>query len=111
MTIDTNKLKDSLNNNTQALFVKTDEIVEGETYPLYGMITKFLDETLNNVVVEINNQYKAVLRIPEQKNIELLKERAFDPGVFVSKVISKHPVLLVEVSTVVFGKRNSEYTI
>lgn len=104
MTTDVNKIRESL--KSENYLIKEGEVVEGETYPLYGMITKFIDETPNNVVVEINHYIKAVMQIPEIKNINLLKERSFDPGIFVAKIISKYPVMVVEVSTVVFGKRS-----
>ena len=104
MKTDVNKIRESL--KSENYLIKEGEVVEGETYPLYGMITKFLDETPNNVVVEINHQYKAIMQIPETKSINLLKERAFDPGIFVAKIISKYPIMIVEVSTVIFGKRS-----
>ena len=90
--------------------VKNGEVSVGETYPLYGMITKIISETPKEICVEINHQYHAVMHIPEPEKIELLKERAFEPGIFVAKVLTKDPIMLVEVTTVVFGKRDSTLT-
>lgn len=97
--------------NNQDLFnklgceVKFGDVEVGNTYPLYGMITKILDDSPGNVVVEINFSIKANMSIPEVDKIELLKERAFEPGIFVSTVTSKDPKIEVDCSTVVFGKR------
>lgn len=85
--------------------VKFGDVEVGSTYPLYGMITKIVDDTPGHVVVEINFSITANMTIPDREKIELLKERAFEPGIFVSKVTSKDPKVEVDCSTVVFGKR------
>jgi hypothetical protein len=89
------------------LEVKTGEVEIGQTYPIYGMITKMLDETPGKVVVELNFSIRANMSIPDQDKIELLKERAFEPGIFVSTVTSKENGINVDCSTVVFGRRNN----
>ncbi|MCO6431053.1 MAG: hypothetical protein J5J00_09355 [Deltaproteobacteria bacterium] len=87
------------------LEVATGEVEIGNTYPIYGMITKILDETPGNVIVELNFSIRANMAIPDHDKIELLKERAFEPGIFVSTVTSKEPGVVVDCSTVVFGRR------
>lgn len=87
------------------LEVTSGEVEVGQTYPIYGMITKLLDETPGEVVVEINFSIKANMAIPEDEKIELLKQRAFEPGIFVSTVKSKDDGITVDCSTVVFGRR------
>lgn len=87
------------------LEVATGEVEIGQTYPIYGMITKLLDETPGSVVVELNFSIRANMVIPDQKKINLLKERAFEPGIFVSTVRSKEDGIEVDCSTVVFGKK------
>ena len=87
--------------------VKFGEVEIGSTYPLYGMITKILDETPGHVVVELNFAIKATMSIPDGDKISLLKERAFEPGIFVSTVTTKEPKIEVDCSTVVFGKRQA----
>jgi len=89
------------------LEVTSGEVEVGQTYPIYGMITKILDETPGKVLVEINFSIKANMAIPEQEKIELLKERAFEPGIFVSTVTSKDNGIAVDCSTVVFGRRQT----
>ena len=71
------------------------------------MITKIVDETPGQVVVEINFSIRANMSIPDKEKVDLLKERAFEPGIFVSTVTCKEPKIEVDCSTVVFGKRQS----
>jgi hypothetical protein len=81
------------------------EVEIGKTYPIYGMITNLLSEQPGDVVVEINFNIKARMSIPELEKIKLLKERSFEPGIFISTVTSKEEGICVDCSTVVFGKR------
>jgi hypothetical protein len=87
--------------------VKFGDVEIGTTYPLYGMITKILDDTPGKVIVEINFNIRANMSIPDREKIDLLKERAFEPGIFVSTVTQKDPSIEVDCSTVVFGKRQA----
>jgi hypothetical protein len=87
------------------LEIAAGEVEIGQTYPIYGMITKILDETPGSVLVEINFSIKANMAIPDPEKIELLKERAFEPGIFVSTVTQKDGGVTVDCSTVVFGRR------
>ncbi len=87
------------------LEVTSGEVEIGQTYPIYGMITRVLDETPGTVQVEINFSIIANMAIPDPGKIEILKERAFEPGIFVSTVRSKEDGIKVDCSTVVFGKR------
>ena len=89
------------------LEVAQGEIEVGQTYPIYGMITKILDDTPGNVIVEINFNIRANMAIPDANKVELLKERAFEPGIFVSTVKTKAEGIIVDCSTVVFGKRQA----
>lgn len=87
------------------LEVTTGEVEIGQTYPIYGMITKIVDDTPGGVIVELNFSIKACMVIPDKDKIEVLKERAFEPGIFVSTVTSKDGGISVDCSTVVFGRR------
>ena len=99
------------NNNDANFFEKfglevaAGEVEIGQTYPIYGMITKILDDTPGRVMVEINFSIRANMAIPDSDKINLLKERAFEPGIFVSTVTSKEEGIKVDCSTVVFGRR------
>ena len=87
------------------LEVSTGEVEVGNTYPIYGMITKIISDTPGNVVVEINFSIRANMSIPDNDKVNILKERAFEPGIFVSTVTSKEPSVTVDCSTVVFGRK------
>lgn len=89
------------------LEVSSGEVEVGKTYPIYGMITKIMDETPGNVTVELNFSIRANMTIPNREKVELLKERAFEPGIFISTVVSKEEGVTVDCQTVVFGKRQN----
>ena len=89
------------------LEVTTGEVEVGQTYPIYGMITKLLNDTPGSGVVELNFSIRANMAIPESAKVELLKQRAFEPGIFVSTVVSKEKGIEVDCSTVVFGRRQN----
>lgn len=58
----------------------------GETVPLYGMITNILAETENTLVVEINYNIKLTINNTTKDHIKTIKERIFEPGIFVSTI-------------------------
>ena len=87
------------------LEVSAGEVEVGQTYPIYGMITKLLNDAPGEIIVEINFSIQAKMSIPDQSKVELLKQRAFEPGIFVSTIVSKDPKVVVDCSTVVFGKK------
>ena len=87
------------------LEVTSGEVEIGHTYPIYGMITKIVNDTPGSVAVEINFSIRANMAIPDRDKVELLKERAFEPGIFVSTVTSKEGGICVDCTTVVFGRR------
>ena len=106
---DTNKESNKENNffEKHGLEVVAGDVEVGNTYPIYGMITKILDDTPGQVVVQLNFNIEASMCIPDQSRIEILKQRAFEPGIFVSKITSKENGITVECTTVVFGKRQA----
>lgn len=87
------------------LEVSSGEVQVGQTYPIYGMITKLLSDSPGEVIVELNFSIKAKMSIPDSTKVELLKQRAFEPGIFVSTVVSKDSGVVVDCSTVVFGRK------
>ena len=83
------------------------QVEVGKTYPIFGAITRLVDETPGRVVVEINNNIIARMNIPDEKRLNVLKERAFESGIFVSKIVSKDSQVVVDCQTVIFGKKQS----
>lgn len=83
------------------------DMVVGKTYSLYGMITNIVEELSDYIIVEINFNAHVCINNPSDKNRTLLKERAFEPGIFIAEfkeVREDRPYL--ECGTVVFGKRH-----
>ena len=78
-------------------------MVVGETYPLYGMITEIVSQEPGKMIAKINNNINAVFQLNDTAMIEKLKERAFEPGIFVAKVVTNYPLYMVSVDTVIFG--------
>jgi hypothetical protein len=67
------------------------EIVEGQpkvgdTAPIYGMITKILTEAENTLVVEVNYNIKLTINNGTKESIQMIKERIFEPGIFISNI-------------------------
>jgi len=94
---------------TQLEVVKT-EVHIGETYMIYGMITKIISQAENKVTIEINECIQAELIIIEKDQVEQLKRRAFEPAIFVSTVLSKEDTnIKVACNTVVFGQTSATY--
>jgi hypothetical protein len=88
------------------LEVANGEVEVGQTYPIYGMITEILKDEPGSVTVTLNFSITANMTIPDEKKVNLLKERAFEPGIFVSTVKSKEDgAIEVDCSTVVFGRK------
>lgn len=90
-------------NDDLALDFRTVEV--GKSYPIYAMITKIIKESDNEIVVELNNNITANLLVTSEDKIKLIKERAFEPGIFVSTIIQNDPDIIVDCQTVIFGKK------
>ena len=86
---------------------KRDTMEVGRIYPIFGMITKIVDETPGHVIAEINSSIRVRMNIPDDSRIEVLKERAFESGVFISKITSIEEGIEADCQTVIFGKRQS----
>ena len=87
----------------------------GKVYPVYGMITKFIKEDENeDVEVEVNFNMRVIMNfhgdLPEK--LALLKERSFEPGIFITEVVSKGDEddygVVGRCTTVVFGRKQTE---
>lgn len=90
------------------LEVTNGEVEKGKTYPIYGMITKFLEETQEHLEVELNFNIIVRLKVPDQEKVNTLKERSFDPGIFVCTIIEDESPIVADCTTVIFGKRSAQ---
>lgn len=83
------------------------EVNLGQPYPVYGIITKFISDSPGNIVVLINDHIEATMNVVDDDKIATLKNRCFDPGIFVCTFTQKDPSLRADCSTVIFGKTNN----
>lgn len=92
------------------LEIASGDVEVGSTYPIYGMITKIICDEPGAVVVEVNFNILAHMAVPDREKIETLRQRAFEPGIFVSTITSKEAgndgkQIEVDCNTVVFGRK------
>jgi hypothetical protein len=86
------------------LNVQEEDVEIGKVYPIYGVITSILDETFENFTVEINSSIILGCNIDNPENIEVIKSRAFEPGIFVTEITGLEPVR-GHCKTIVFGRK------
>lgn len=86
------------------LSVAKGQVLVGNTYPIFGMITKVSEVDGTEVLVEINRNITARMNITEPGKLEILKKKAFETGIFVAKVLQAEPNIEVECQAVIFGR-------
>ena len=91
--------------NKLGVSVEYGNVEVGQTYPIYGAITEILNDTPGSVVVTVNYNIELNMQIEDVQKIELLKDRAFDVGIFVSTITEVGDTIRGDCTTVVFGKR------
>ena len=85
----------------------------GKTYPVYGMITAILDESLpsdgssGSLLIELNKSIRAHLKIRSESHLKEVKERLFESGIFVGQVLETSPQVEIDCKTVIFGKKRT----
>lgn len=89
------------------LSVGLGEVEVGQVYPIYGVITDFISEEPGNLIVKINENIKATMNVVDLDKIDVLKNRTFDPGIFVCSITKVDEFIYAECSTVIFGKNNN----
>lgn len=90
------------------LSVEYGEVEIGQTYPIYGIITNFLCDIPGEVAVVVNHNIELAMDIDAGDKIKILKNRAFEPGIFVSVIEQTTPTIKGRCTTAVFGKSQSE---
>jgi hypothetical protein len=88
----------------------TSEIEIGQTYPIYGMITNFLESEDDGIWVELNFNIKLLMCGISEEKLNILRERAFDTGIFFTEIkeIGAKPYHFVgECRTAVYGKKQN----
>ena len=77
-----------------------EQYILGQTYSISGMITAVKQDESGRIEIEINNELKA--NINDFEELETLKSKAFEQGVFLSTVISTTPSIELECEAVFF---------
>ena len=77
----------------------------GQTYPIFGAITRFLAESQGKIVAELNYHMHITMNVPDSERLELLREHCFESGIFIARVLAKEPIIELECQTVIFGKK------
>lgn len=77
----------------------------GKTYPIYGMITEIISE--QPLIIIINDSIEGTCVVEDPEKINLVKSRAFEPGIFVTKIENQleDGMYIGTVETIVFGKK------
>ncbi len=86
------------------LEVTSGKVEIGNTYPIFGMITEFKSDSPGAVVAELNHSITARMNVSDQARLDVLKGRAFETGIFISRVLATEPQVEVECEKVIFGK-------
>lgn len=87
------------------LKLEPSQVEIGKTYPLYGMITNIINETFEDFTIEVNYQIILKCFVKDANSVNIIKERAFEPGIFVTEITSTEPVS-GNCGTIVFGKKH-----
>lgn len=98
------------------LEVKTESLSNleiGKVYPIYGMVTKFISETPGDVRIEVNYNMELTLFIDDLDKINTIKERAFEPGIFIVVINeidaqNENHYIKGNCNTVVFGRKQTQ---
>lgn len=87
-----------------AVAISSSKLAVGSTYPILGAITKvFLNESGEFIAV-INDNVFAKISLSEEKEIQLLKQKAFETGIFICTVLAIGQQLEVECQAAIFGQ-------
>ena len=78
----------------------SEQYIIGQTYSIAGMITAVKQDNGGRIEIEINNELKA--NISDFEDLDSLKAKAFEQGVFLSKVVATEPKVELECEAVFF---------
>jgi hypothetical protein len=84
-------------------YTPAENLLIGQVYPIYGMITQVLADEPEGFRLRVNDSIDLVCNIGDPANIEKVKSRAFEPGIFVTEITSIEP-LQGRCTTIVFGR-------
>ena len=81
-------------------FNSNEEYIVGQTYSIPGMITAVKQVDDGRIEIEINNEL--IANINDFEDLDTLKAKAFEQGLFLSKVVATMPNIELECEAVFF---------
>lgn len=80
------------------------ELLPGQRCPIQGMITDVFVRPGNRAFIRINNEITArILTNSIGRDLNILREYAFETAIFHCRVLRNRPTILVECESVVFS--------
>ncbi len=73
------------------------------------MITSVEETGGEQVRLVINYNITAYIQLDDAEKLAIIKQRAFESGIFFSRVVAKEPHVEVECSKIVFGKSQASH--
>ena len=98
---------------SMGLEIQSSKVEVGKSYPIYGMVTDIL-ENVNSLYVVVNYHIKLKIEKATEDKVNLLRERALDPGIFVVTItemseqdefLEENITIFGDCSTIIYGKR------
>jgi len=85
------------------------DVEVGKTYMIFGMITEIELAETGFITLTINHNITAKLKAEDDKKIEFLKAKAFESGIFVSKITQLEPSVEANCKTIIFGRPQAKH--
>jgi len=85
--------------------VKNNDVVVGETYPIYGKINDIVKSSDGKIVLLVNDNVELTLDINKDTILDELIAQAFEPGIFISTIDNLDFNIKATCSTIVFDKK------
>ena len=83
------------------------DVEVGKVYPIYGYISNILNDSSDDIVLQINDHIILNVKLTDSCTIELLKSRVFEPGIFMTKILNNQDKIIGDCSVIIFGKTNN----
>lgn len=87
------------------LEVSFGKVEPGQTYPLFGRVTCITEEKDGSYTLELNNEVKLYTSIGPGEQIDLLKERIFETGIFFAEILETEPEIVGKCKGIILGKK------
>jgi hypothetical protein len=85
--------------------VENNDVVVGETYPIYGKINDIVKLSDGKIILLVNDNVELTLDINKETILDELIAQAFEPGIFISTIDSLDYNVKATCSSIVFDKK------